>query len=97
MLLDEENGLGSNNVEYEKPLLALDGTFYLPDFTIKWRGKTYYWEHLGMLDNLKYKKRWEEKKQWYDKHFPGQLLLTKEGTNLSIYSKQIIKNLKVGN
>lgn len=96
MLVDEENGLGSTNVEYEKPLLALDGTFYLPDFTIKWRGKTYYWEHLGMLDNLKYKKRWEEKKQWYDKHFPGQLLLTEEGTNLSIDARQIIKNLKVG-
>ena len=32
---------------YEKPLYAPDGSFYLPDFTIIWRGENYYWEHLG--------------------------------------------------
>jgi len=36
-----ENGF--DDIEYEQPLIApKDGTFYLPDFTIKWRGKTYY-------------------------------------------------------
>src|SRR5690348_14549875 len=25
--------------EYEKPLYAKDGSFYLPDFTIQWRGR----------------------------------------------------------
>jgi exodeoxyribonuclease V alpha subunit len=31
--------------EYEVPLRALDGTFYLPDFTLKLRGETWYWKH----------------------------------------------------
>lgn len=35
---------------YEKPLYAADGSFYLPDFTITWRGEKYYWEHLGLLE-----------------------------------------------
>ena len=29
--------------EYEVPLFAPDGTFYLPDFTIEWRGQRYFW------------------------------------------------------
>lgn len=36
--------------EYERPLYADDSTMYLPDFTIRWKGEIYYWEHLGMLD-----------------------------------------------
>jgi hypothetical protein len=48
-----ENGIES--IKYEEPLFASDGTFYLPDFTIQWKGKTYFWEHLGMLDVPKYK------------------------------------------
>lgn len=69
--------------EYERPLFAPDGTMYLPDFTIKWKGKEYYWEHLGMLDNEQYKAHWEEKKAWYAQHFPGQLIESKEGREFS--------------
>ena len=34
-----------------------------PDFTIEDddTGTTYYWEHCGMLHDLAYKRRWEEK------------------------------------
>ena len=35
---------------YEEPLYAPDGTMFLPDFTVKFRGETYYWEHVGRLD-----------------------------------------------
>jgi hypothetical protein len=76
MLFDNE----INDVLYEEPLFAPDGSFYLPDFTIKWKGKTYYWEHLGMLDIPKYKRHWEEKRKWYDKYFTGKLITTEESS-----------------
>lgn len=63
---------------YEIPLVAKDGTMYLPDFTITWRGEDYYWEHVGMLDDLAYAKGWEEKQAWYEKNFPGKLVFTTE-------------------
>jgi ATP-dependent exoDNAse (exonuclease V) alpha subunit len=86
---------GFEDVEYEQPLIApKDGTFYLPDFTVKWRGKTFYWEHLGMLDIPKYKKHWDEKQAWYDKHFKGQLITTVESKTLSIDTKALIDKLK---
>ncbi|WP_299273441.1 AAA family ATPase [uncultured Psychroserpens sp.] len=91
------NLLVSNDVEsfkYETLLTAPDGTFYLPDFTINVNGKTYYWEHVGMLHLPKYKERWELKQKWYDKHFPNQLLITYESENLTIEAQQIIDEIK---
>lgn len=69
--------------EYEKPLFAKDGSFYIPDFTINWRGEEFYLEHLGMLDNENYKKKWEVKEKWYNKHFPNQLIKSYESNDLS--------------
>ena len=76
--------------KYEEPLFANDGTMYLPDFTVifrgetyLFRGETYYWEHVGRLDLPDYKAHWQKKKMWYEKNFPGQLLTTYEGQNLS--------------
>ena len=48
--------------EYEAHLRLADGTRLRPDFTI-WRpdGVRCYWEHLGMLDDLGYRKKWEDK------------------------------------
>lgn len=85
---------GINDVLYEEPLIAPDGSFYLPDFTIKWKGKTYYWEHLGMLNTEKYKTHWEEKKKWYDKYFKGKLITTEESSELSKDVKKLIEKLK---
>lgn len=31
---------------YEEPLNAQDGMMLLPDFTVKFRGEIYYWEHM---------------------------------------------------
>ena len=80
--------------EYEKRLQAKDGSYYLPDFTIKYRGKEYFWEHLGMLHDPKYKSHWETKEKWYDKFFPGQLLTTIDSGNLTTDAQEIIKEIK---
>ncbi|MDI2073063.1 ATP-dependent RecD-like DNA helicase [Bradyrhizobium sp. Mp27] len=68
---------------YEQPLFAGDGTLRLPDFTITWRGLTYYWEHLGMLEKNRYAEEWKRKRAWYEKWFPGKLVTTEEGPHLS--------------
>lgn len=79
---------------YEEPLYASDGTMYLPDFTVKFRGETYYWEHVGRLDFSDYRAHWKMKEKWYKKHFPGRLLTTYEGENLSTAAMDIIKSHK---
>lgn len=78
---------------YEKPLVAKDGSMYLPDFTLMVHGEEYYWEHLGMLDKPEYKAHWKEKETWYGKYFPGQLLTTSESGNLSDDVDKLIKGL----
>lgn len=78
--------------EYEVPLYAPDGTFYLPDFTIHFRGETWYWEHLGMLHNEDYRNHWETKKAWYEKHnFANSLIVTQETTSFD--SQQVLTAL----
>jgi hypothetical protein len=51
---------------YEQPLKLGDRTRY-PDFTIENddSGVTYYWEHLGLLVDPDYARRWEIKRQAY--------------------------------
>ncbi|MGH8145563.1 MAG: AAA family ATPase [Rhodanobacteraceae bacterium] len=79
---------------YERPLLAPDGTMYLPDFTVQYQGDTWYWEHLGMLSDKKYQAHWEDKKRWYEKHFPGQLVTTHEGPDLSKSAASVIDEIR---
>lgn len=52
--------------EYEKPL-TLGGKTRYPDFTIEDEisGRTFYWEHLGMLAREDYRQSWEKKLAWY--------------------------------
>lgn len=52
---------------YEQPLQLSDGRNRYPDFTIDdhARGVTFYWEHLGLLDDPGYRKRWERKRAEY--------------------------------
>ncbi|RYY77935.1 MAG: exonuclease [Moraxellaceae bacterium] len=77
---------------YEVPRFAPNGSMYLPDFTINWQGNEYFWEHVGRLDLPEYKNHWETKKKWYNEHFPGQLIVTYEGTDQSIQIAEILKN-----
>ena len=52
---------------YEQPLVLPNGRTRYPDFTIAdhARGVTFYWEHLGMLDDQGYRARWEGKRAEY--------------------------------
>ncbi|HEY0029028.1 MAG TPA: AAA family ATPase [Allosphingosinicella sp.] len=79
--------------KYESPLLAPDGTMKLPDFSVTWQGNTYYWEHLGMLDQTQYSNQWNAKREWYQRWFPGRLLTTEEGPNLSHDAANIIQTV----
>jgi hypothetical protein len=81
---------------YETPLFAPDGTFYLPDFTITWNGEQWYWEHVGRLDLEDYRNHWDTKREWYEKNFPGRLLETREGADISQQAQDIIGRLADG-
>ena len=61
-------GIQLTDQNYEAKLYSKNGGDYkLPDFTFAVNGKTYYWEHLGMLSSESYKNSWERKKQWYNR------------------------------
>lgn len=77
--------------KYEVPLYAPDGTFYLPDFTVTWRGEDWYWEHFGLMDDEAYRSHNETKMRWYEKNFPGRLVSTYESGDLSKDADAIIE------
>ena len=68
---------------YEVPLYLQGYGYVKPDFTIlnKRTGKTYYWEHLGLMDVEDYCQTAIKKIECYEKNriYPGkQLILTYE-------------------
>ena len=89
MLIDNEIPF-----EYEKPLYAKDGSMYLPDFTCKFKGEEYYWEHVGRMDLPSYAAHWKKKEAWYNKNFPGKLITTFESNELSKEASEIISKNK---
>ena len=51
---------------YEVLLRGDDGTHVRPDFTVsRPSGIPVYWEHLGMMNQPSYARRWAEKLEWY--------------------------------
>jgi ATP-dependent DNA helicase RecQ len=76
--------------EYEA-ILTVAGKNYSPDFTLKWKGTTYYWEHLGMLEQEQYKSEWKIKEAMYRKHFPERLITTTESAVLSKTAESLAK------
>jgi ATP-dependent exoDNAse (exonuclease V) alpha subunit len=56
------------NYAYEQPLVLPSGAKRYPDFTIDdaASGNTYYWEHLGMLEDPGYRQRWDRKRVEYE-------------------------------
>lgn len=72
---------------YEEPL-DVKGKTYIPDFTLRYQGKTAYLEHLGMLRIKSYKKHWDEKKANYDSvgisENLGNLIITEDGLDGSL-------------
>ena len=77
---------------YEKPLYDKYKNCYLPDFTIYYKGKVYYWEHIGMLEDINYAIDWDYKEKWYDVNFPGMLLTTIDYP----YKSKNDKNIDIG-
>jgi len=60
--------LAHNDVGYTyEKALVIEGVTKYPDFTIEAEetGQTYYWEHLGMMQDPEYESRWKEKLAWY--------------------------------
>ncbi len=88
---------------YEQPLTLPNGRIRYPDFTITdhARGETFYWEHLGMLENPGYKERWERKLNEYleagiKPHeagggSAGTLIITRDDANGGIDSPSITR------
>jgi hypothetical protein len=86
---------------YEQPLPLPNGRIRYPDFTITdhARGVTFFWEHLGMLGDPGYRKRWERKLKDYleagikpheDGGCPaGTLIVTRDNENGGIDSAKI--------
>lgn len=70
------NGL---DYKYEEPL-ELEGQIKRPDFTVidPDTDEVWYWEHCGMMTDARYRKRWEDKKAFYEKNG------IKEGENLIV-------------
>jgi hypothetical protein len=87
--------------EYERPIVAADGTWRSPDFTIvdDTTGTTIYWEHLGMLQRPSYRRKWQAKLAWYQANGillredgvgeNGTLVTTQDGNDGSISSADI--------
>jgi len=61
-------------------------------FTVTFQGNDYYWEHWGLLDRERYAAHTEAKKKWYEKNFPGRLVESVEGNDISTQIKTICKD-----
>jgi hypothetical protein len=69
---------------------VVDGEQFSPDFTIKWKGRAFYWEHMGLLEQEPYKSEWKLKEAMYKKHFPGRLITTTEPAVLSKTAESLV-------
>lgn len=65
------NALHYNGLDYEyEPELKLEDKVKRPDFKIEDydTGVVWYWEHCGMMTDPQYRKRWEDKRKFYEKN-----------------------------
>ena len=66
--LQEARNAGRLTFVYEQPMeLPIDGhtVSVKPDFTVMCGGRTFYWEHLGMLDRADYSRDWRSRRAGY--------------------------------
>ena len=66
--LQEARNAGRLSFVYEQPMeLPIDGRTISvkPDFTVMCGGRTFYWEHLGMLDRADYSRDWRSRLAGY--------------------------------
>jgi len=71
-----------------------------PDFRININGRTYYWEHLGLLEERRYRERWLRKLEKYNSLGIIDNLITtsesKEPTDVESKVKTIVQHLLQG-
>lgn len=80
--------------QYEEKLYYNTNQWKEPDFTIIHNGKTWYWEHLGLLGDEQYNENWQEKKQIFkDLGVFDNVIITKESAVLSSQVNQLIKKI----
>jgi ATP-dependent DNA helicase RecQ len=80
--------------EYEQKLYYNSRQWKEPDFTIRHNGKTWYWEHLGLLGDEQYNENWQEKKQIFkDLGVFDYVITTKESAVLSNQANELIKRI----
>lgn len=80
--------------QYEEKFYYTDTQWKEPDFTIRHNGKTWYWEHLGLLGDEQYNENWQEKKQIFkDVGVFDNVITTKETAVLSIQANELIKKI----
>ncbi len=82
---------------YEEPVVVQEN-FYIPDFTLRYRGRKAYLEHLGMLSNASYKRKWKKKKKNYERagisEALGNLIITTDGLDGSIDALTIENDIR---
>ncbi len=96
------DALSTAGVDYEyEARLVLGGAIRYPDFRVDdaESGRTFFWEHCGMLGDPAYRRRWEAKQVWYREHgvLPleegggpaGALIVTEDSADGGIDSKAI--------
>ncbi|MFV0598526.1 MAG: hypothetical protein ACK5M0_02215, partial [Bacteroidales bacterium] len=80
--------------QYEEKLYYNSNQWKEPDFTIRHNGKTWYWEHLGLLGDEQYNENWQEKKQIFkDLGIFDFVITTKESAVLSNQANELIKKI----
>lgn len=81
--------------QYEEKLYYTKTQWKEPDFTIRYNGKTWYWEHLGLLGDEHYNEDWQIKKQIFkDLGIIDQVITTKESAVLSNQANELVKKIK---
>ena len=74
------DGVAPGRWAYETPLKGTDQRVLHPDFTVQRAdGSLLLWEHLGLMDDLDYARKWALKKDWYAAN--GFLPYPKRGEN----------------
>lgn len=109
--LDHARAAGRLVYEYEEPLAdSSGGSPRYPDFTVRSETtlRVWYWEHLGMLGNKRYRDDWKKKEAWYAargitrwdavKNPNGQLVITEDGENGEIDAEKVARHVaQLGN
>jgi len=82
--------------EYEKRLYSKTNPkdFIIPDFTINYNGKQYYWEHFSVFGK-EYRKLMRKKKKWYQNNgYEDRLVTTTESKKRPLDSQKILRKAK---